>query len=600
MNYCVHNGKELENVFEVLNCGDTVSLEKGVYEITKTLEFKENNITVVGNGSTVKGSVRVPVSGEGIVEIDLKNLGITDFGRFGEGPYEDFWKGEVSVPKPHLTDLGPGLELFYEGKLMPISRYPEVGFIRITEALGETPIMFKNERNGSSEGIFRCGDDKIKDFKDTDELLLVGYWNADWATQRHTIKSISDDGVIEVNKPWHTFGYRDGGCFTGEIGGKFYVLNAREAIKYPGQWCINRKTGKLYVYLFEGQEYVEISLANDIFHANGKSSLSICDLNLSQCRKSGICIENSRDITISNCNVTNAGAWGILGENCMRMSVSDCFVTETGGGGIALWGGDRNTLTSSENSISGCEITEIARWHKTYMAAIEIGGVGGHVYENKIYDVPHFGMLYSGNNHIIEKNDIGNACYESNDAGAIYTGRDYSYRGHIIRYNYLHDMYGFEGKGCIGLYFDDAVSSASVYGNTFANMPYIALLLGGGRDYDIHDNVFINCKMAVMIDARASRWKNFTSNPMKVLSRVDYRGDIWKKAYPELFDFLDNNPFMPLGNKLYRNRIIGGDGLCIESSDVAKLLELKDNEFVKPSKPTEHEINHYNWYYINN
>lgn len=221
MNYCVHNGKELENVFEVLNCGDTVSLEKGVYEITKTLEFKENNITVVGNGSTVKGSVRVPVSGEGIVEIDLKNLGITDFGRFGEGPYEDFWKGEVSVPKPHLTDLGPGLELFYEGKLMPISRYPEDSFIRITEALGETPIMFKNERNGSSEGIFRCGDDKIKDFKDTDELLLVGYWNADWETQRHTIKSISDDGVIEVNKPWHTFGYRDGGCFTGKSAESF-------------------------------------------------------------------------------------------------------------------------------------------------------------------------------------------------------------------------------------------------------------------------------------------------------------------------------------------------------------------------------------------
>ena len=598
MDYVVHNGKELEKAFEVLNSGDTVSLEKGVYEVTKTLEFKENNIKVFGNGSTVKGSVRVPVSGEGIVEIDLKSCGITDLGRFGEGPYEDFWKAEVSVPKPHLTDLGPGLELFYEGELMPVSRYPESGFIRITEALGETPKMFKNERNGSSEGIFRCGDDKIKDFKDKDELLLVGYWNADWATQRHTVKSVSEDGVIEVNKPWHTFGYRDGGCFTGEIGGKFYVLNAREAVKSPGQWCINRKTGKLYVYLFEGQEYVEISVADDIFSADGKNSLSICDLYLSQCRKSGICIENSSNITINNCNVKNAGAWGILGENCTKMSVSDCFVTKTGGGGIALWGGDRNTLTSSENSISGCEITEIARWHKTYMAAIEIGGVGGHVYENKIYDVPHFGMLYSGNNHVIEKNDIGNACYESNDAGAIYTGRDYSYRGHIIRYNYLHDMYGYEGKGCIGLYFDDAVSSASVYGNIFANMPYIALLLGGGRDYDIHDNVFVNCKMAVMIDARAARWKNFTSNPMKVLARVDYRGYIWKNAYPELYDFLENDPFMPLGNKLCRNRIIGGDGFCIESEAVAKLLELCDNEFVKSSKPSEHEINHYNWYYI--
>ena len=37
---------------------------------------------------------------------------------------------------------------------------------------------------------------------------------------------------------------------------------------------------------------------------------------------------------------------------------------------------------------------------------IDISGVGIVVSENKVYDVPSMGILYSGNNHLIEKNEI--------------------------------------------------------------------------------------------------------------------------------------------------------------------------------------------------
>ena len=86
---------------------------------------------------------------------------------------------------------------------------------------------------------------------------------------------------------------------------------------------------------------------------------------------------------------------------------------------------------------------------------------------------------------------------------------------------------------------------------------------------------------------------------MKVLGKVDYKGEIWKNAYPKLYDFLDNDPLMPLGNKLYGNCVVGGDGFCIESKEVADLIDMKGNKFVHQSKPGEHEINHYNWYYVN-
>ena len=54
-------------------------------------------------------------------------------------------------------------------------------------------------------------------------------------------------------------------------------------------------------------------------------------------------------------------------------------------------------------------------------------------------------IVFGGNEHLIEFNEIHDVCHESNDAGAIYGGRDWTMRGTVIRYNYFHDISGFEG-----------------------------------------------------------------------------------------------------------------------------------------------------------
>ena len=53
---------------------------------------------------------------------------------------------------------------------------------------------------------------------------------------------------------------------------------------------------------------------------------------------------------------------------------------------------------------------------------------------------------------------------EANDAGAIYTGRDWGYRGTIIRHNIIRDLASIFG-GSHGVYLDDAVSGMIVVGN---------------------------------------------------------------------------------------------------------------------------------------
>ncbi len=131
--------------------------------------------------------------------------------------------------------------------------------------------------------------------------------------------------------------------------------------------------------------------------------------------------------------------------------------------------------------------------------------MGDRISHNLIAKVPHMAIGFKGNDHLIEYNEIDSACYESNDAGAIYTGRNWTMRGNVIRYNYLHDIAGFEGKGCVGIYLDDAFSSAEITGNIFKNVTR-AMMIGGGRDNKVVNNIFIGCTPSIHVDARGMGW----------------------------------------------------------------------------------------------
>ncbi len=598
MKIYVKNENELISAIKN-NSNCEVVIKEGEYFLEETL-FVNSNTTVTGEGDVkLFGSKRVEVSGDGIIKIDLKENGITDFGKFGLGPYEDFWR-VYDIPKPHLLDEGPSLQLFYEGKTLELSRYPKNDkFIKIKKALGETEQFFRDEHSGSLEGIFIPAESEIFEKENISNLLLSGYWNVDWAIQRHEIESFDKNtGVIKVKEPYHTFGYRDGKCFTDEIGGKFCVLNAKSAITNPGEWCIDREEGCIYLYLIPGQKYVDISVCENVFEAKEKENIKISGLKISQTRKCGVHFENVNNSSVESCEIYNVGAWAIINDNCNKCRCLKNKIYNTGGGGIASNGGNRNQLIKSENLIAENEIFSIALWHRTYLAAVELNGVGVTVSENHIHDIPHFAIVYQGNEHIIERNEIDNACFESNDAGAIYCGRDYTCRGNIIRYNYIHDLLGFEGYGCIGIYFDDGVCTAEVYGNILANIPYIGILIGGGRDFDIHDNKFFNCNMTINLDDRLTRWKSGNKRHIQHLNEVDYRNDIWKKAYPSLYNILDDEPLLPKYNKFYNNEIVGGLGITYSKEYIKDLVVYENNTYIPFKKEQIKNNNMLNWYFI--
>ena len=81
-----------------------------------------------------------------------------------------------------------------------------------------------------------------------------------------------------------------------------------------------------------------------------------------------------------------------------------------------------------------------------------------------------------------------------------YAGRDYTYRGNRIRYNFIHHTGGV-GMGSMGVYMDDCVSGTEIFGNVFYKVQRAAFL-GGGCDHQVINNVFVDCNHAVELDGR--------------------------------------------------------------------------------------------------
>ncbi len=556
----VKNTEELLDAINNLPSSDeqaVIKLLEGRYEIKETINLiGKKNIKFEGekDKTILAGSIRMKIQdGENynsrIKCFDLKNIGIPEIKAIGGGPYSDFWF-DYETMKPFLEDTVMGINLYHNNKIMPVSRYPKQGFIGIKEICGKTDVLEPYGKvDGCVEGYIIPDDNKVYTWENEKNAVLVGYWRFDWAMHRQRIESIKD-GVIKLDEPYDSFGYN-------KERGHFYGINLLSELTDEGEWYYDHENEKLYVIPFESQEEFSFSVSERIFEIKNCQNIVFENIIFEETQKTALRMYDCNNIEIRNCVIRNTGSWAVIGENCIKTTISGCTVYSTGGGGIAVDGGDRNTLTASHNIIENNDVSDTGLWDRVYTPGIRISGCGSIVRENKTHDVPNNGILFHGNNHLIEKNEIYNACYEQNDCGGIYSGKDWSCRGNVIRYNHFHDMPGYGGNGCMGLYFDDGFSSAEVYGNLFVNVK-TGILIGGGRDFDVYRNMFYNCKTAIVIDDRFNNWANGNIGILiKYLEAVPYKSDIWKKAYPELENILKEEYEFPERTKIFDN-----SGVC--------------------------------------
>lgn len=496
-----------------------------------------------------------------VVQVDLKSLGITDF-------------GDVDSNR---------MELLFDDRPMKVARYPNEGLMEIAEVLGPTPREIHGVK-GKVEGIIAYSGDRPARWINEPDGWLHGYWFWDWADERKKIAKLDPDTkTITLATPHHHYGYRKGQWF--------YAFNMLSELDTPGEWYLDRTSGKLFFYpptVTEGRPVpmAMVSLASRLLTVQNASHLVFQGLTLEAARSTGIVVTDSNDIRVTDCTLRNFGETAVHFDGGHHNTLSDCVIHHIGRGAVVATGGDRKSLTPSEHVIENCDITAYGQWKPMYSAGISVNGVGIHVRKNHIHDAPHMAILFRGNDHLLEFNEIHHVCLESNDAGAIYSGRDWTWRGTKIRHNYLHHITGFRNKGCLGVYLDDMLCGTEVTGNLFYRVKN-AVAICGGRDCLVESNVFVECEPALHVDDRALNWADYhalewikEAREKGTVMGIAYDKPPYSTRYPELARMMQEDPAAPRGNVISKNIQWGGTwaDLGLKDPTVLKLEQNRLNE----------------------
>ncbi len=520
-----------------------------------------------------------------VLVADLPAEGVTDFGRITPRGF-----GRPGRPAP--------LELFVGGRRMTLARWPNAewpersravprrggaasapsaspraaGWARIAEVVGD--------RRG---GRFRYDGDRPARWVDAPDAWLHGYWFRDWADGYDPVASI-DPATHEI-----ALGDPKAAPYGLRKGARWYALNLLEELDTPGEWYLDRESGRLYFWPPEGFDPDEaaVSALETLVSIHGARHVHMVGLTLEVCRGDAVQIEGGEDVRLLGCTIRGTGRWAVRISGGRRHRAVSCDVYDTGEGGVALSGGDREALTPAGHVVRNSHIHHFSRWCRTYRPAVRIAGVGSRVERSLIHDGPHAATIVDGNEHVIEGNEITRVCGETDDVGAVYMGRDWTERGNVVRHNFFHHVESASEvyrHGSRTVYLDDAASGTRVVGNVFYKAGSLcAVNIGGGRDNSVVNNVFVDCKNAVLVDARGLGWakghiaKGGGWRMYEKLAGVGHDRPPWSERYPRLARILEEDPAVPKGNVLARNIAVRTNFLALHGPMKREWLTLEAN-----------------------
>jgi len=503
-----------------------------------------------------------------VLQCDLRALGINDFGSLSSRGFN----------RPVQTSH---LELFCDGKPMTIAQWPDSGdFARITDVPEDALV---DDGHGTQVGKLEAGfyydGDRPSRWKSFNNVWMHGYWCRDWANSYERIDSINFDTGLIKTKPPH-------GLYCFRKGQRFYFLNVLEELDQPGEYYVDTEAGILYFLppepLYANTEITVSLLPEPLVTLDGVSHVCLRDFTLEATRSHAVVVTGGSDNTIAGCTIRNLGNWGVQVNGGTNHRVTACEICNTGDGAISISGGNRKTLTPANHSADNNHLHDYGRWSRSYQAGVRVAGVGHRVAHNLIHDAPHNAVLYNGNEIIIEFNEIYKVCMESGDVGAIYTGRDYTYRGNAVRYNYIRDIGGINDFSS-AIYMDDAVSGHEIRGNIVIGGD--GIWLGGGCDFIIENNIFIECRRGIKVDARGlapGLWKRMIYDTMlNRLKEMNWRQPPYSTRYPELAALVSyyekDDGIPPFNNRIAHNIAFNGGWLSVGWNAKEEWLELENN-----------------------
>lgn len=444
----------------------------------------------------------------------------------------DMWVTEIPEEKRNFRSM------FNESVTLPRSRWPKTGYFAVKNALDEEGCgmqdkLYALDPNVRMNYAMYVHPQDVMDFKNkTDVTLRVLHY---WKDEAVDVKDIDmENGHIFFSRP---------ATMTIKTGDRFFYENVWEVFSEPGEWYMDRPSGKLYYIPFPGETPENTNLyaaqTEQLVVCDGARNISFVGLEFKMTDWSipkdtfndcgadhhqgafdaipTLYFTNTKGIEVKDCSFSR-----IMG-NCLKFgyNVQDFEVignrfTNVGANAIYVIG---ENLPKEDPHVTGTfEISNnlIAYYGQHFFNATALGilhGAHGVIANNEIHDGYYtaitigwvWGYGYSVTSDImIKQNHIYNVGLNLlSDMGAIYTlGVK---EGVVITENVIHNVkanfqYGYGGWG---IYTDEGSSNVLITKNLVYDCNSTAFYQHYGKD-----NLVINNILAFAEEGQVSSFRN--------------------------------------------------------------------------------------------
>ncbi len=505
---------------------------------------------------------RLPEEARGkVVVADLGASGVKDYGKFDPGGYAS---GGGFGTRPLM-------ELYWDGEPMRVARWPNEGWARAGEMLGE-PTKDSRGRPVWNGGAFHFDDSRAGRWLQEKEAFLYGYWYHDWADSYDRVARIdAKEKVIELAAPLHRYGYRGGA--------RFRAVNLLSEIDLPGEYFVDRSAGKVYLLprTDPATAVAEVPLMEGAFlELDGVSHVAFEGLTWELGRGDGLRVKGGEGVLLAGCTVRAFGGDGVILDGGKGHGLLSCEIAHLGRGGIVLRGGDRRTLDPGGHFVENCHVHHFSRIHPTYTPAVHASGVGARIRHNLMHDSGSSALRIEGNEHLVEFNEVHHVVTESDDQGGIDMWGNPTYRGNVFRWNAWRHIGHEFAVGQAGIRLDDAISGTLIYGNVFYRTGgghFGGVQIHGGKDNIVDNNIFIECPYAVSFSPWGEkRWLETLDRPdfqRRIRQEVDIGRPPYSDRYPELANLREGAD----ANRIWRNVVVNCGGFLFRDRGIHELVD---------------------------
>ena len=442
-----------------------------------------------------------------------------------------------------FQDNKPVFWMYQDNVPMTLARYPDIKDSDRYSASSWDTVL---KANGTS---FKPSNAKLDSWDASQEIYIhspFSWMNNDFITRVSSVNSgfislASNPGGLGISDP-------NNGANPDNVR-PYYAMNVVSELTQPGEYYFDGSNSTVYFLAYPNNGNYSLSVTpysyNYALNINNAKNIEFRNIYFEGGDNAVINIEGCSGIILRNCTVRNGVGQGI-NVNGTNITVDYCDIYNLGFAGVTLNGGNRQTLTKSGNTVSNSHIHNYAMFKMNGNAGVTMVSRQscGHVIKNNVINYAPQQAIYMGGNEItIENNEIYDICRLTDDAGAIYGARDWSFRGIRILNNIIHDftptVAGRPGAGAYGIYLDDCLSGVTVNGNIVYNGTSAGIMNNGGRDNKIENNVIVNCWRGLrtsQIGAGSGGVNNKGGdswNLLEKLNSVGYQSAIWSAAYPE-------------------------------------------------------------------